>query len=127
MAPPESSLPGFWSLLRRFAGTFSGALQNRAELFVVELQEERYRLMVLLLLAGAAVVLGVLALVLFSGILIFVFPEPYRLYVALGLTLVYGLGVLVLVRQIRQRLEEEPFTETVTQIKKDWECLTPPK
>lgn len=127
MAEPEGSNPRLWTSLRRLTATLAGIVRNRVELFVVELQEERYRLVELLLLAGAAIVLGVLSLVLFSGVVILIFPPHYRVYVAGGLALLYALGVFLIVRQIRSRLQDEPFTETVAQVKKDWECLTPPQ
>lgn len=125
MPEPDSSPPRSWDALRRLAASLAAILQNRAELFVVELQEERYRLVELLLLAGAAIVLGVLTLVLLTGLIIFVFPESYRLYVAAALAALYALGVVLIIRQIRARLRDEPFTETVSQVKKDWQCLTP--
>lgn len=110
-------------ILARLLATF----QTRAELFAVELQEERYRLIELLLLAGGALLLGGLALLLLSITVILVFPASARVFAALGLVVIYALGATVLVWKIKRKLRDEPFVETIGQLKKDWECLTPPE
>src|SRR4029453_5619014 len=104
----------------------AGFLRIRTELFALEFQEERHKVVELLLLVGAAIFLGVAGLGLLSAVVVFAFPEPRRLAVAFGLAVLYILGVAGLLWRIRRRLRDEPFSETVNQLKKDWECLTPP-
>jgi uncharacterized membrane protein YqjE len=48
-------------------------------------------------------------------------------YAALVLVLLYAFGAAFLMLKIKRKLRDEPFSETVDQLKKDWECLTPPK
>jgi uncharacterized membrane protein YqjE len=93
----------------------------------VELQEEKYRLVEVLILVGIALALGMMALFVFSGVIIFAVPEAYRLWVACGLGVIYLSGIVVLWSRIKKVLKEQAFPETIGQIKKDWECLTPPK
>ena len=125
-AESESPRHGVLESLGRAFGRGVVILRNRAELFVVELQEEQHRLIALFLLAGSALLLGLLALVLFTGVIIFLFAPPYRIYAAAALGGLYLLAAGLLVFRIKSYLQAEPFAETINQMKKDVECLTPP-
>ena len=127
MAGPEERPPGLFKSLRKLVTTLAVVFENRVELFAVELQEERHRLVEVLVLAGGALVLGTLAVVVFSAVLICLFAQPYRIYAALGVGVLYLVGAGVLVVRLKRRLQAEPFEETLNQIKKDCECLTPPE
>jgi uncharacterized membrane protein YqjE len=127
MAETEPTSDGLLSSVRRLVRILGATLQNRAELLALELQEERYRIVEILLLAGAAMVLALLSLMLFSGVIVFAFPAEYRLYIAAGLGVVYLVSGATLGMRIKRLLREQPFTETVQQLKKDVECVTPPK
>jgi len=119
IAGPEETSPGLLKSLRRLGTTLGAILQNRVELFAVELHEQRYRVLEALLLAGGALVLGTLAVVVFSGVLLWLFAEPYRVYAAAGLGVLYLAGAMILVFRLKRRLTAEPFGETLKQIKKD--------
>jgi uncharacterized membrane protein YqjE len=123
----EDRPPGLFKSLRKLAITLAATFQNRVELFAVELQEERHRLVEVLVLAGGALVLGTLAVVAFSTVLIFLFAQPYRIYAALGIGVLYLVSAAALVVRLKRRLRSEAFEETLNQIKKDCECLTPPE
>ena len=127
MAEPQPTSSGPFSSARKFAVLFAAVLQNRADLLALELQEEKYRLVELLILLGISLALGMMALFVFTGVLIFSVPETYRLWVACGLGLLYLAGIFFLWSRIKKILQNQAFPETITQIKKDWECLTPPK
>lgn len=127
MADTQPSSPGLLKSLRTILARLVATFHTRAELFAVELQEERYRLIELLLMAGAALLLGGLALLLLSITVILVFPPNLRVYPAIVLVLVYAFGAGFLVWRIKRKLCDEPFSETIDQLKKDWECLTPPE
>ena len=102
-----------------------GTIRNRSELFAVEVQEERYRMVEVLALLGIALVLGLLVLLLVTGVIVFLFPADYRIWAALGLAIIYSIGIVLLILQVKTRMAGEPFTETLTQIKKDWDCFAP--
>jgi uncharacterized membrane protein YqjE len=127
MADSESTSGGTFASFRKIGGIIAAVLQNRADLLAVELQEEKYRLVEVLILVGIALALGMMALFVFTGVIIFAVPESYRLWVACGLGVLYVLGIFLLWSRINNLLQNQPFPETMTQIKKDWECLTPPK
>jgi uncharacterized membrane protein YqjE len=127
MADIQSTPPGLYKSFRTVLVRLLATFQTRAALFSVELQEERYRLIELLLLTGGAMLLSGVALLLLSITIILVFRPDLRVYAALALVLIYTAGVVVLVRKIKHKLRDEPFSETIDQLKKDWECLTPPQ
>lgn len=127
MADNQPSSPGLLRSLRTIFARLLAAFQTRTELLAVEWKEERNRLFELILLAGGALLLGGLALLLGSITIILVFPMHLRVYAALVLVLVYAFGAVFLMLKIKRKLRDEPFSETVDQLKKDWECLTPPK
>jgi len=102
-------------------------LRNRVELFAVELHEERYRLAEVFLLAGIALFLGLFSLILLTGVVLCLFPESYRIYVAAVFGVVYLGAAISLSLKAKQRLQKPPFAETIEQIRKDSQCLTPPK
>jgi uncharacterized membrane protein YqjE len=111
--------PGMGALAAKLVRTGLGALQNRIELLAVEWQEERIRLMELLVWGLGLLFLGIMGLMLLTGTIILIFPEDLRLYVAAGFTVLYLLGAAGAWFGIRSLLKHEPFTETVDQVKKD--------
>jgi uncharacterized membrane protein YqjE len=127
MPEPGSVSSGLLSSVKRLFGTSLAVLQNRAELFTVEFQEEKHRQIEVLVLAGSALLLGFLGICLLTTVVIFLFPAGARLYVAAGLGVLYGLGAVLLLTRVKGKLQTQPFAETINQIKKDVECLTPPK
>jgi uncharacterized membrane protein YqjE len=118
---------GTFASFRKIGGIIASVLQNRADLLAVELQEEKYRLVEVLILVGIALALGMMALFVFTAVIIFAVPEAYRLWVACGLGVLYLLGIVLLWSRIKKLLANQPLPETISQLKKDWECLNPPK
>ena len=127
MAEPEPTNGGVLASLRNLFALCMGCLRNRVELFAVELHEEKYKLAEAFLLAGSALFFGLLSLILLTGVVLFLFPAPYRIYVAAVFGVVYlGLALHFSFRA-KQRLRSPPLAETIEQIRKDSECLNPPK
>ncbi len=123
MVENEQQAPGFISLAGRLARTGMGALRNRLELFALEWQEERTRLTEVLIWLVALLFLGMLAALLLTATIIFLFPPELRLYVAGAFTLIYLVGAVVAWFGVRSVLHREPFTETLTQARKDADWL----
>lgn len=119
MVDTEQQATGFVGLARRLARTGMGALRNRIELFALEWQEERARLTELVMWVVALLFLGMLAALLLTFTIIFLFPPEYRLYVAGGFTVLYLIGAVVAWFGVRAVLKREPFTETLDQARKD--------
>lgn len=123
MTTSEDQIPTLGRLARRTAATCLGALENRAELFAVEFQEENDRLLKLVLFGVGALFLGMMTVILVTGLIIFVVPEDYRVWAALGFAVFYFLGAVVAVLAIKALLKHAPFAESLNQIKQDAELL----
>ena len=119
----DNPLPTLGRLAHRTAGTIIGALQNRAELFTLEFEEENDRLLKMVVFAIGGVFLATMALLLITGIVIFLTPEPYRVYTAVGFALVYLGGAVAAGLTIKKLLKTPPFAESVKQLRKDSEIL----
>jgi len=119
----DYQLPTLGRLARRTAGTFIGALENRAELFTVEFQEENDRLLKMIIFGVGGVFLAMIAVLLITGTIIFLVPEPYRVYAAGGFAALYVAGTVAAVLTIKKLIKIPPFAESLKQIKKDSELL----
>jgi len=111
--------PGLATLTRKLAETSLGALGNRGELLALEWQEEKGRLLELLVWGLGVLFLAIMAMVLLTGTIIFLFPEDKRLYVAGGFTVLYLLGAVAAAFTAKSLLKKEPFSESIEQVKKD--------
>ena len=121
----ETEPSGITALGRRMLGTVLSALHTRGELFLVELEEEKTRVVELLIWAMAAGFLGMMFLALFTTVVILLFSPELRLYAAAGFCLLYLAGAIFAFMNLRSLLKNgpQPFSETLNEIKKDRACL----
>ena len=120
----DYQIPTLGRLARRTLATAVGALENRAELFTVEFEEENDRLLKLVIFAISALFLAMMGLLLVTGTIIFLVAEPYRVYVAIGFAVLYLGGAVAAIVTIKNLLKRAPFGESLNQIKKDAELLS---
>lgn len=113
--------------LQRLGAAALGLLHGHVELFGIELQEQKERSLQALVLAGAALIAGLLLLLGLSALLLIVAGEAYRLHAILTLCLVYCLALLVCVWRLRRLLCNPlpPFSATLTELARDRERLLP--
>jgi uncharacterized membrane protein YqjE len=103
------------SNLSQIAGDFGAILQTRAEIFSLELAEQRNRFFSLLGLFALGVVFLSLALVVFSIFVVsFFWPGEFRYWAIGGLALVYVLIGLGLMFRLLHRLKTDPTPFEVT-------------
>ena len=114
---------GLGTLASRIGKTTLGALENRGELLAVEWQQEKARLTQLLILSIGLMFLGMLGALLLTATIIYLFHEEYRLYVAAGFTILYLGGAGFVFFKLRALTNEEPFSETLKQLRKDRSLL----
>src|SRR5438477_10113561 len=119
MGENNHQTPSFATLARKVARTGLGALGNRGELLAVEWQEEKAWLIELLIWAVGLLFVAIMAMMLLTATIIFLFPEDKRIYVAGGFALLYLLAAIVVGLTIRSLLKHEPFAESINQIRKD--------
>lgn len=125
MSESDPKAAGLLGSIRRMLDTVLEMLQTRIELFAVELREERVRFLQLLLWAAAVLFSGMMTVLLFTATILLLFEGRARIYAAAAFTVVYLSGALGLFWRLRQRLKNgpQPFAETLSQLKKDRECL----
>lgn len=101
-----------------------GAVHSRIELVVVELQEERDRAVNILVWSGVLLFLIFMAIVAFTFCVIVALWQ-YAVWVGLGFGVFYLLGATVAATIVRKRLKAPLFSETISQLRKDREWLSP--
>lgn len=124
MEPSTEDGPGLWHSLQRLGRTALGIAENRAELLVVELEEERWRVMDALLLVAGATVLALMTFIAGTFALVLFFPAEHRLVVLSVVTGLYLLATLAVLLKLRSRLKHwRSFSATLAELKKDKACL----
>lgn len=124
MSDPQPSPGGLFQNLKRLADGGLALAQSRLELFSVELQMEKVRLVELLILASMVVALGLMTLTMITFTLVFLFWESARMQVLVIVSLAYLGGTLFAWRALKGRLAaRSAFDGTLGEIKKDRACL----
>jgi uncharacterized membrane protein YqjE len=124
----ESTTPvsaGFVKSLRALTDGLLASVQDRLELFAVELHEEKFRLIQIIVWISAAIFAGGMALTFASITLVYLFWDSARLTVLGGLTLLYtGALVAVVVAFLRYLARQpRPFAASLQEIKQDRACI----
>lgn len=122
-APSPSGLLGS---LRGFADGLLGSVHDRVELLSVELHEEKYRLIQVILWISGIVLSGVLAVIFASLALVFLFWDS-RLTVVVLLAALYAaaFGTTVFLFRGYLRRQPRPFAATLGELKSDRACIQP--
>jgi uncharacterized membrane protein YqjE len=96
-------------------------VQNRIELFSVDLEEQKLRLIRLLILTAAAIFLANTALLTVSAAIVILAGEKARLGVLIGLSVIYIAGALWAVLALKRELRSAPpaFEHSLGELKKD--------
>lgn len=99
--------------------------ENRFHLLMVEMEEERERVMRALFFAIGAMTLGLLAMFTLTAIIVIVFWNRSPVIVLSILTALYGGAAVYLYSRLRQLQRDwKVLAGTLEQLKKDRECLT---
>lgn len=116
---------GYLGSLRSLGDGLLGSVQDRLELFSVELQEEKFRLIQVFTWISAAVFSALMVVTFASLTLVFAFWETARLAVLGGLTALYGGAFLLIVIAFRRYLKRQPkpFAATLQEVHQDRLCI----
>lgn len=110
--------------MKRALHTASQLLESRAELFLLELKEERVRLIVALLLALTCAICALMTLLLVTFTVVVVFWNEYRIPVLVTLAVAYAAGAVSTFVALRRRLRRwQAFAASLKQLQKDRACL----
>ena len=124
MEPSNEPSPGLFSTIRRLLNTALAGVENRIELFLVELREERFRVCEALLLGVAGAVLGFMALLTVTVTLVVIFWDSARVQVLVALSTGYSLATIGIFWRLKLRLRNwSSFAASLDEIKKDRACL----
>ncbi len=124
MAEADETTLGVWASLRRILDTLLATAQNRVELFAVELQEEKCRLVEAILCTAAVAACGMMTLSLATFTIVVLFWEKGRLAVLGGLCGLYLVGTVLAWRALQRRLKaRSAFADTLGELSKDRACL----
>lgn len=111
--------------LRTLGDGLIASVQDRLELFALELQEEKFRLIQAFIWISAAVFTAMMALAFTSLTIVYLFWESARLPVLGGLALLYTgalITIIVLFRRFIAR-QPSPFEATLHEIREDRTCI----
>lgn len=111
--------------LRQLGDGAIASLHDRLELFSVELQEEKFRLIQIFVWISAAVFAGMMTITFASLTLVYLFWESARLAVLGGLSVLYGAALVLIIALLRQRLARhpKPFAATREELSEDRACI----
>jgi uncharacterized membrane protein YqjE len=127
MHSPDRSTGGLIDSCRRLFVTLLAVAQNRVELFAVEVEEERERVLALLLVTALFVLFTTLAIVLLTLAIVWFVPAGFRGWTMLGFAGVYGSVAAWLLLGLRKSLaeSERPFAQTTAELEKDLSWIKP--
>ncbi len=115
---------GVFASLRRILTTVLAITHNRLELLLVEFNEARWRFLGALLLAGVALILALMTLLVPTIAIVVLCLKADRLDLLLALTLLYLAATIVSVWRLHARLKDwVPFSATLAELRKDKACL----
>lgn len=125
MATSDPKAGGIIESVRRVGHSFVALVQNRLQLFSVELQEEKYRAVQVLLWLAGGVILLFLGMAMGVGALGILVYTQWGIPGLAGLTLLLLLlgAIVIAVLWNRLKTSEPPFAGTLRELKKDSEWL----
>ncbi len=121
--PPVS--PGFLGSFRVLGDSLLATVQDRLELFSLEVQEEKFRLIRIFCWISAVIFTGMMTIMFASLTLVYFFWESARLAVLGGLTLLYAAALVTIIIAFRRYLGRQPvpFAATRQEIGEDRACI----
>lgn len=116
---------GFLDSFRVLGDSLLATVQDRLELFSVELQEEKFRLILTFIWISAAVFTAIMTIAFASLTLVYLFWESARLAALGGLTLFYAGALVAIILAFRRYIARQPspFSATRQEIGKDRTCI----
>lgn len=123
--PGATRSPGLLASLRNFAATLVGVAQTRLELLSNEVEEERLRLLQLLLTAFIALFFFALGIVMLTLAVATLFWDTHRVLVTLLFAVLYlGIGAIFwLMVRSKAREKSRLFSASIAELAKDQQQL----
>lgn len=120
-----TATPGFIKNLSALGDSLLGAIQERVELVSVELQEEKYRMIRLIIWISAAVFAGVMTLAFATLTIVYLLWDTARLAALGGFTVLYGGALVWVIVMLRRQFthQPKPFEATIDSLTEDRACI----
>lgn len=110
--------------LKEISGTGLELLQNRLELISLELQEEKYRIISLVIWTALALLFAMMAFILSTFTIVYLLEGQARTIALLCFSIFYVLAAVGSYVVIRVKIRKAvPFSQTMEEMKKDQECF----
>jgi uncharacterized membrane protein YqjE len=123
MSPETETESNLTDTSKRVARRLMAIWQNRAELLLLEIQEERERAQVMIIFAVAGAVLGLLAGMALTAVIALA-AAPHFLVALVALAIIYGgVALIFYFKLVHMQRNWEALSATRDQLKKDRECL----
>ncbi len=118
---------GLKAAARRTVELVLRTLQNRAELFGVELEEEGRWVVSALIWTAAAIFFAVLAITIITITVVMLVPAEARPWVMLGFSAVYLFLAFSAIAGVKKHFQTRrpPLSDTVNELKKDLDWIRP--
>jgi uncharacterized membrane protein YqjE len=118
---------GVFNSVRALLVTGLALIQNRVELFGVEVEEQKARLVRSLVLAGVAIFLANTAVLVVTATIVLLVPDGARVGVLIGMCVVYVVAAVIAFQLLRKEMASAPppFRGTISELKKDCDWLKP--
>jgi uncharacterized membrane protein YqjE len=124
MEPPQASVGQLIAEVKQFGRRLFTIGENRLELFIIEVQEERVRVLHALFLAFGMATLASMALLALNVAIVVLFWSLSPVGVLLALAGIYAAGAFYLYTRLARLLREwKTLAATLDQLQKDRECL----
>jgi len=125
MEPAKPAPAGYLSSLRSLGDGLLAGAQDRLELFTVELQEEKFRLIQTFIWISAALFAAMMTVTFASLALVYFFWESARLAVLSGLAIFYAAVTFTIVIAFCRYLARlpRPFSAMQQEIGEDRACI----
>ena len=125
MSEDGSPLGGIKSTSKRLAKTALDMGENRLQLLLLELEEERDRVLKAAILGLGVFAFGLLAGIALTIVIVLAFWDVHPVCAASVLTAVYGgMALFLNSRLTRMRRDWVSFSGSVSQLQKDVTCLS---
>jgi uncharacterized membrane protein YqjE len=114
--------------LRALGDSLLASVEERLELFSIDLQEEKFRLIQTFIWISVGLFTGMMAVMFASLTLVYTFWESARLAVLGGMATFYAVTLVLIIVAFRRFIARQPrpFAATLQEISQDRACIRNP-
>jgi uncharacterized membrane protein YqjE len=128
MEKTTSGSAGIMGSLRALGDSMLASVEERLELFSIDLQEEKFRLIQTFVWISVGLFTGMMAVMFASLTLVYAFWESARLAVLGGMATFYAVTLVLIIVAFRRFIARQPrpFAATLQEISQDRACIRNP-